>query len=75
MRYRQFLQGLEKAGDSDLRELVPLMARQLLVVYPAAMRWLARQAAENLSGRGSFDAEALAAVVLRDLDAGGSRKD
>ena len=67
LRYRQFLDALEKASEDDLRQLVPQMARQLMVVYPAAMRWLARSAAENLSGRGSFDAAALAAVVLKDL--------
>lgn len=43
------------------------MARQLLVTYPAAMRWLARSAAENLSGQAAHGSSELATVVMRDL--------
>lgn len=50
LRLAQFLNGLDRANESELREISKAMARQILVVYPSAMRWLAREAAQNLQG-------------------------
>lgn len=51
LRLGEFLKLLEKATESELREICKQMAQQVLVVYPSAMRYLAREAAANLSGR------------------------
>lgn len=51
LRLGEFLKTLERAGEPELRELCRAMARQVLLVYPAAMRYLAREAARNLSGQ------------------------
>lgn len=50
LRLREFQLGLEKATELELRELCGMMARQLLIVYPATVRYLAREAARNLQG-------------------------
>ncbi len=50
MRLAQFLQALEKANEAELREISRKMAEQVLVVYPSALRYLAREAARNLGG-------------------------
>jgi hypothetical protein len=47
--YKQALEGIEKAGVEELRKLAGILARQVLVVHPAATRWLAREAAGSLS--------------------------
>ena len=50
LRLREFLLGLDKASEAELRELCGMMARQVMLVYPAAVRFLAREAARNLQG-------------------------
>lgn len=67
LRLAEFLKGVDRASEADLRALMPSLARQLLVVYPATMRWLARSAAENLAGVSRIDADAMAHVIRRDL--------
>ena len=47
--YRRALEDIEKAGLEELRKLAGILARQVLVVHPATTRWLARDAAGNLS--------------------------
>lgn len=51
LRLAEFLKGLDKANEDELRTIAKQMAQQILVVYPSAMRWLAREAARNLSGQ------------------------
>ena len=51
MRLAQFLQGLEKANEAELREISRKMAEQVMVVFPSALRYLAREAAKNLAGQ------------------------
>jgi hypothetical protein len=51
LRLAQFLQGLERANEAELREIARKMAEQVLVVYPAALRFLSREAARNLAGQ------------------------
>lgn len=51
LRLGEFLKKLDELGEAELKELCRLMAHQVLVVYPSAMRFLAREAAANLSGQ------------------------
>jgi hypothetical protein len=50
LRLAQFVNALDKASEQELREISKLMAQQVLVTYPAAMRFLANEAAKNMSG-------------------------
>lgn len=50
IRLGQFLAALDGLGASELRDLCRMMAQQVLVMYPAAMRYMANEAARNLSG-------------------------
>lgn len=47
---------LDRASEGELRKVAKDMARLVVVVYPSAMRYLAKEAAQNLSqawaGRG-----------------------
>lgn len=48
LRLGEFLKLLDKASEDDLRTICRRMAEQVLVVYPAAIRYLARESAKNL---------------------------
>jgi hypothetical protein len=50
LRLAEFLKALEKANEAELREISKQMAQQILVVYPAAIRYLSREAARNMAG-------------------------
>lgn len=50
LRLAEFINALDRANESELRQIAKLMAQQVLVTYPAAMRFLASEAAKNLSG-------------------------
>lgn len=72
LRLSQFLTQLERIGEEELRALCRQMAVQVLVTHPAAMRWLAREAARNLSGQvwsEEHSRKLLAGLQGRDLDA------
>lgn len=51
---------VEKASEEDLRKLCLLLGHKALVVQPAAMRWLEREARRNLAeawtGKTQWDA-------------------
>ena len=49
IRLGKFLSELEEASTTQLREWCRLMAQQVFVMHPAAIRYLAREAARNLS--------------------------
>ena len=51
LRLAQFLNALDKANEAELREIARAMAQQVLVTFPSAMRFLAREAARNLAGQ------------------------
>jgi ParB-like chromosome segregation protein Spo0J len=51
VRLGKFLKQLDETGEAELRTLCRQMAHQVLVMYPSAMRYLAREAARNLSGQ------------------------
>jgi len=50
LRLAEFNNALDRAGERELREIAKVMAKQVLVMYPAAMRFLASEAAKNLGG-------------------------
>lgn len=50
LRLGEFLNALERASEQELRQLCRAMAQQVLITYPSAMRYLAREAARNLAG-------------------------
>lgn len=50
LRLAEFLKALDRASEADLREISRKMAQQVLVTYPSALRYLAREAAKNLAG-------------------------
>ena len=51
LRLAEFVTQLERIGEEELRALCRQLATLVLVTHPAAMRWLAREAARNLSGQ------------------------
>ena len=66
IRLGQFLRDIEKADEAGLRDLCRRLAHMALLVYPATIRGLAWEAAENLSGRpwGEERGEALLQELL-----------
>jgi hypothetical protein len=69
LRLKEFLDGVEKAGERELRELCRLMARSVFVSHPATVRWLSREAA---AGLGSVHRQQVGETLVRKLreDAG-----
>lgn len=51
LRLREAWQAIDQAEPEQLRALCRQLAQQVLVIQPAAMRWLAREAAQNLAGK------------------------
>jgi hypothetical protein len=52
LRLNEFLEGIKKLGEQELRALCSRMAHQNLVAYPATLRWLAREAARSAFSEG-----------------------
>ena len=50
LRYAQFIKGIEKLNHDELKDVVTELARLALVLQPAAIRWAAYEAAQNLGG-------------------------
>jgi hypothetical protein len=50
LRLQQFLSGLEKCGEVELREICKSMAQQVFVCHPAVVRWLTREAVNSIGG-------------------------
>ena len=51
LRLREAWQAIDQASPEQLRHLCRQLSQQVLVTQPAAMRWLAREAAANLAGK------------------------
>ena len=65
-RYEEFKRGLEKIDDvNELREMAKLLAKQALVTQPACIRYLAKEAARNLTS-GSGKDWSLVALEMRE---------
>jgi len=69
LRLRAFLDGPEKAGERDLREICRSMAQQVFVTHPAVVRYLSREAASAL---GSVHRQGIGEALVRKIkkDAG-----
>lgn len=51
LRLAQFVNALDRASEDELRGIAKQMAQQVMVTYPSALRFLAREAARNLAGQ------------------------
>lgn len=51
LKYTRFVRGIEKLDFKELKEVTLELARLALLTQPAALRWAANEAAENLGGR------------------------
>tara|TARA_B100001059_G_scaffold235537_1_gene281519 strand:+ start:668 stop:868 length:201 start_codon:yes stop_codon:yes gene_type:complete len=50
LRYTQFVRGIEKLDQAELKEVTLELAKLALLMQPAALRWAASEAATNLGG-------------------------
>ena len=50
LRLAEFIKALDRASEDDLRTIAKQMAQQVMVTFPSALRFLAREAARNLAG-------------------------
>ncbi len=50
LKFSQFVKQIEKLDRDSLMEITVELARLALVMQPAAIRWAANEAAENLGG-------------------------
>ncbi len=67
-RFEEFKRGLEKMDDvKELREIATLLAKQALVIQPASIRYLAKEAARNLSSSSGHDWSAVASEMREHL--------
>lgn len=51
LRLGQFVAAIDQASPDQLRDLCKRLAQQSLLVYPAMLRGLAQEAAENLASK------------------------
>ena len=51
LRLAQFVNALDRANEDELRTIAKQMAQQVMVTFPSALRFLAREAARNLAGQ------------------------
>ena len=67
-RYEEFKRGLEKMDDvRELREIATLLAKQALLLQPASIRYLAKEAAQNLTSASGRDWSSVASEMRAHL--------
>lgn len=67
-RFEEFKRGLEKLDDvRELREIATLLARQALLLQPASIRYLAKEAAQNLTSSSGRDWSSVASEMREHL--------
>ena len=67
-RYEEFKRGLEKMDDvRELREIATLLAKQALLLQPASIRYLAKEAAQNLTSSSGRDWSSVASEMREHL--------
>lgn len=67
-RFEEFKRGLEKMDDvKELREIATLLAKQALILQPASIRYLAKEAARNLSSSCGRDWSEVASEMKEHL--------
>jgi ABC-type Zn uptake system ZnuABC Zn-binding protein ZnuA len=67
LRLVEFNKKLDQANEAELREIAKLLAQQAIVSQPAVIRYLAREAAQNLSGIHNSEAESIMAALKKQL--------
>lgn len=65
LRFTEFSKQLEKLDREELLEIARLLAKQALVMQPSAIRFLAREAAQNLGAPPSTEKWMRSAEVVR----------
>ena len=67
-RFEEFKRGLEKMDDvKELREIATLLAKQALVIQPASIRYLAKEAARNLTSTSGSEWSSVAKAMREHL--------
>ena len=67
-RYEEFKRGLDKLDDVDeLRQIAVLLARQAMIIQPATIRYLAKEAANNLCSSSGSDWSSEVAAMRKHL--------
>ena len=67
-RFEEFKRGLEKMDDvRELREIATLLAKQALLLQPASIRYLAKEAAQNLTSASGKDWSSVASEMREHL--------
>ena len=65
LRFAEFSKQLEKLDREELLEIARLLAKQALVMQPSAIRYLAKEAAQNLVAPASAEKWMRSAEVVR----------
>lgn len=73
LRFAEFSKNLDKADPSEVLEVAKLLGKQAMVTQPAVIRYLAREAANNLMGHGitkdwSAEVAEIRGALLGDLE-------
>lgn len=67
-RLEEFKRGIDKIENIDeLREIAKLLAQQAMMLQPAAIRYLAKEAARNLTSAAGKDWTAVASEMREHL--------
>ena len=67
-RFEEFKRGLERMDDvKELREIALLLAKQALLLQPASIRYLAKEAARNLSSASGRNWSEVASEIREHL--------
>lgn len=67
-RFEEFKRGLEKMDDvKELREIATLLAKQALVIQPASIRYLAKEAARNMTSSSGSEWSSVASAIRERL--------
>lgn len=68
VKHSRFTEALKSLGEKELRELCKKLGYQALVAYPAALRWLAREAAMGIRDEHErhLRGEALVSQLVQD---------
>ena len=74
LRYVEFCRSLDRARPDEVLEMAKILAKQCLVTQPSVIRYLAREAAANLTSHGvhkdwSKEVEAISATLKNSANA------
>ena len=67
-RYEDLKRGIDRLDDlGELKELAKLLAKQAMLIQPASIRYLAKEAARNLSSSSGRDWSTVASEMREHL--------